>query len=179
MTEFLHYTAAPLVVKLYEDESVGSGNQPDSLLRYCLDENRHDDSISAVSAALEFFGEDGIAFCDKYLFGLDYPPLWDLAPYQPSSAEILESLNYIELLLANWQQTDNQGYPALLVSEDELSLAMAAMDDGRIPILSPGIDKYLRGYCPELYAIVKDYYRKAAEQGFDLDDKDLRIKLVR
>ena len=97
---------------------------------------------------------------------------------QPSSAEILDSLNYIEILLANWHQTENAGYAADLVTEEGLALAMGAVDDSRVPVMSEELDANVRDYCPELYAIVKDYYRRAAQRGFDLNDRDLRSKMM-
>ena len=179
MTEFLHYTAAPLVVKAFEDESISAGNPPDALLRYCLEESAFEDRYTALAAALELLGEKGVAFCDNYMLGVEIPPLWDLKVYQPSSAEILESLNYIELLLANWQQTENIDYPADIVSEEELKQAMDAVDNSKVPVLSYELDAKIRKYCPELYALIKDYYRRASEQGFDLNDRELRFKLAK
>ena len=178
MTEFLHYTTAPLVVKLFEDESVNLGNSPNALLHYCLDENAFESTYTAIAAALDLLGDNGAKFCEKYLLGIEIPPLWDLKAHQPSSAEILESLNYIEILLANWQQTENEDYPVDVVSEQEFSLAMETINDGRIPVMSITLDLSLRDYCPELYAILNSYYRRASQQGFDLDDKDLRFKML-
>jgi len=178
MTEFLHYTAAPLIVKFFEDESVSLGNPPNALLRYCLDESAFEDTYTAIAAALDLLGDKGEDFCKNYMLGMDMPPLWYLKDYQPSSAEVLESLNYIEILLANWHQTENMDYPADLVSEQELREAMDASGSGRIPVLSYDLNASIREYCPELFALIKDYYRRASEQGFDLNDRDLRFKML-
>jgi hypothetical protein len=178
MTEFLHYTAAPLIVELLETESVRAGNPPNALLKYCCNESAFEDHFTAIEAALELLGEKGIAFCDNYMLGTDIPPLWGLKAYQPSSAEILDALNYIETLLANWQQMENKDYPADLVSAEELKQAMDAADNSRVPVMSYELDANVRDYCPELYAIVKDYYRRASMLGFSLDDRDLRQKMM-
>ena len=179
MTEFLHYTAAPLIVKHFEDESARLGNLPDALLRYCLDESAFEEPYTAIAAALDLLGEEeGAKFCEKYVLGVDAPPLWYLKAHQPSSSEVLESLNYIEILLANWHQTENADYTADLVTEEGLALAMGAVDDSRVPVMSEALDATVRDYCPELYAIVKDYYNRASQLGLSLDDRDLRSKML-
>jgi hypothetical protein len=165
-------------VKLLETESTSTGNPPNALLRYCLDESAFEDRYTAIVAAIELLGEKGVAFCDNYMLGTDVPPLWDLKTYQPSSAEVLESLNYIEALLVNWHQTENKDYPEDLVTEEELKQAMDAVDDSRVPVMSYELDANVRKYCPELYAIIKDYYRRASERGFSLDDRELRFKMT-
>jgi hypothetical protein len=162
----------------FEHASVYNGNPPDSLLRYCLDSSAFEDRITALAAALDLLGDEGAAFCDYYLLGIDTPPLWGLKAYQPSSAEILEALNYIETLLASWRQEETPGFAAYILSEEELSEAIDKIEENSIPVFSAETDAEFKDYCPELYAIVKDYYRQAELRGFELDDMDLRSKML-
>lgn len=179
MTEFLHYTVAPLIVKLIEDESSKAGNPPDALLRYCLNESAFEDQFTAFTAVIDLLGgQQGLQFCDNYLMGLEIPPLWGLKFYQPSSTEVLEALNYIEMLLANWQLAENSDYPVDLVSVDALKQAMSNVDTRWVSLFSQETELRLRDYCPEVYALIMDYYWRAKQKGFELDDRGLRFKML-
>ena len=177
MSEFLHYTTAPLIVQAFEKISLEQGNEPNALLRYCLEESSFEDRYTALTAAMDLLGSEAQSFCENYLIGVEIPPLWDLKEYQPSSTEVLDSLNYIEILLGSWQKKGNEDYPTHIVSEEELEKAMSAMGDRNISLLPTEVGEQLKEYCPEIYALVADYYYQAEEKGFELDDKDLRFKM--
>lgn len=177
MSEFLHYTTAPLIVQAFENISLELGNEPNSLLHYCLKESSFEDRYTALTAAMDLLGSEAQDFCESYLVGVDIPSLWELKAYQPSSEDVLESLNYIEVLLGSWQKKEDSDYPTHIVSEDELEEAMSTIDDHDISLLSSEMEQSLKEYCPEVYALVADYYNQAMEQGFELDDKDLRFKM--
>ena len=74
-------------------------------------------------------------------------------------------------------EKENKDYPTHIVSEEELEEAMSVMDDNSISLLSDEVEAQLKEYCPEVYALVADYYQQATEKGFELDDKDLRFKM--
>ncbi|MCL2152999.1 MAG: hypothetical protein FWH57_08595 [Oscillospiraceae bacterium] len=177
MTEFLHYTAAPLIVMLFERESANNGNPPDSLLRYCLDSSAFEGRVTALEAALDLLGDEGVGFCDDYLLGMNIPPLWYLEAYQPSSEEVLEALNYIETMLASWRKTEIPEFEADVLSMEELRELLASSDESGIPVLSDETGSLVKSFSPELYAIIKRYYQRAQQMGFDLDDRELRLKM--
>ena len=178
MTEFLHYTVAPLIVLLFERESVmNHGATPDSLLKYCLDGDAFEARITALEAALDLLGDKGTEFCDSYLLGMEIPPLWYLKAYQPSTEEVLEALNYIEELLASWRVSETPDFSADILSVEELNELMNAPDRSGVPVLSVETDALVKSFCPELHAIIRDYYRRAQQRGFNLDDAELRFKM--
>jgi hypothetical protein len=176
LTEFLHYTAAPLIVKLLIDESVKLGKGPDALLKYCLTED--ESPITAFWAAVEMLGDKSQDFCETYMLGTSIPPLWYLKLYQPSSQEVLEALNYIEILLENWWKQEDDLYRVYIVSEEQLADSLSGLDKNQVTFLPPEMDDLVRDYCPEVYALLNDYYRQVLEKGISFDDKEVRSKLL-
>ena len=175
LTEYLHYTAAPLIVKLLIDQSVKLGKDPDAVLRYCLTEN--ESPITPFWAALEVLGDKSQDFCETYMLGTGIPPLWYLKPYQPSSREVLAALNEIEIRLESWWKLENGSYRAYVVTGGELTQAMSEVSENRVAFLPDEIAGILWDYCPEVYALLNDYYRQARDKGIAFDDKDIRYKL--
>jgi hypothetical protein len=176
LTEFLHYTAAPLIVKSLIDESVKLGNAPDDLLKYCLTEDSS--PITPLWAALELLKDDSQKFCESYMLGTGIPPLWYLKDDQPPSQEVLEALNYIEIILESWWKLENSSYQAHVVTGEQLDTAMKDVEETQVLFLPQEAAGLIRNYCPEVYALLNDYYRQAEEKGIEFDDKDLRSKLL-
>ena len=175
LTEFLHYTVAPLIVKLLIDESVKLGKDPNALLRYCLTE--HESPITPFWAALEMLGDDSQSFCEAYMLGTSIPPLWYLKRSQPSSNDVLNALNNIEILMESWWLLENDSYRVHVVTEEHLAEAMRDLSKNQVEFLPPEMADLFFDYCPEVYALLNDYYWQAQEKGIAFDDKDIRGKL--
>ncbi|MDR0380559.1 MAG: hypothetical protein LBH86_00990 [Oscillospiraceae bacterium] len=175
--EFLHYYEAPLIVKAFEDLSQKRGNAPDALLRYVLDEDAFA-TIAPFQAAFDLLGAEADAFAGRYISGVEIPDLWYLEPHQPPSPEeLLEALNYVELHLGSWQRTKVDTYPIFTVTRAELDAAMKRLDTGVEAFVDADTAIELAGYSHELYALLNDYYAKAASQNIAFSDENLRYKL--
>ncbi|MDR1157659.1 MAG: hypothetical protein LBK75_05045 [Oscillospiraceae bacterium] len=177
VTEFIHYYEAPLIVKTFEDLSRKLGNAPDALLRYVLDEGAFA-TIAPFQAAFDLLGSEADAFAESYISGVEIPELWYLNPYQPSSSEeLLKALNDVELHLGSWQQVKTAAYPIFTVTREELDKAVERLDTDIAAFVDQPVAIKLAGYSPELYALLNDYYAKAASQNIEFSDENLRYKL--
>ncbi|MCL2152092.1 MAG: hypothetical protein FWH57_05085 [Oscillospiraceae bacterium] len=176
LTEFLHYTMAPLIVKLFIDEATALGAPPEALLKFCLaDETSH---ITSLWAAVELLKDKSQYFCEAYMLGTSIPPLWSLKQYQPSSREVLDALNDIEVILESWWKLEDNSYRVHIVSEKQLAEAISDVDENNIIFLPPEMAGLIRDYCPQVYAILHDYYRQAQDKGIEFGDEDMRSKLL-
>ena len=177
--EFLHYTTAPLLVKLLEDTARKKGVPPDSALRFCVNNgDSFDERFIAFEAAIEVLGEDDAQiYCESYLLSIDVPPLWDLKAYQPSDKDILDGLNDIEYVIGSWFKSIDESYPIDTVTYEQLQDAMANLNNNRVLFLSVGTSVKLEDYCLPLYALLNDYYYRAKQKGISYDDPDLRYKM--
>lgn len=176
LTEFLHYTMAPLIVKWLIDESVKLGNPPEALLTYCLTEETS--VIIPFWAALQLLGDKSQDFCETYMAGTSIPPLWDLKQHQPSPQSVLKALNDMEILMESWWKQEDDSYRVHLVTTAQLNAAMSDVDKNEVTFLPPEMADRIRDYCPEVYALLNDYYRQARDKGISFDDKHLRTKLL-
>jgi hypothetical protein len=177
VTEFIHYYEAPLVVKAFEDLSRELGNAPDALLHYVLDESAFA-TIAPFQAAFDLLGSDADAFAESYMSGVEIPDLWYLKPHQPSSPEeLLKALNDVERHLGSWQRVEAAAYPIFTVTREELDRAMEQLDTNLVAFVDRPTAIKLAGYSPELYALLNDYYAKAASQNIEFSDENLRYKL--
>jgi len=177
--EFLHYTAAPLLVKLLEDTAREKGAPQDASLRFCLDNcDSFDERFIAFDTAVALLGDDDAEqLCTSYLLSVNVPPLWYLKQYQPSDEVVLAELNNIESVLGSWFKNVDETYHIDIVSNAQLVAAMANINERRVLFLSIGTSTLLEDYCPPLYALLNDYYYRAKEKGISFDDPALRQKL--
>jgi len=177
--EFLHYTAAPMLVKLLEDSARDSGNPPDSVLKFCLGNGElFDDRFVSFEAALALLSEeDAETYCTSYLLAMEVPPLWYLKPYQPSDEAVLAGLNDIEYVIGSWFKNVDESYHIDTVTDDQLKDAMENIDERRVLFLTVEVSIILEDYCPPLYALLNDYYYRAKELGISYDDPEIRAKV--
>ncbi|MDR1440198.1 MAG: hypothetical protein LBJ10_09410 [Clostridiales bacterium] len=180
MTEFLHYTAAPLLVKYLVDVSAGQGSQPDALLKYCADGSRSfAERFVAFDAALDLLGESaGQAFCEEYFLKHGIPQLWPLKAHQPPDEYILDEINYIEGVLGSWFASELDGYVADSVSAADLRRALENAGKNPVAFLDPAMAAKIKDYAPQVYALLNDYYYRAKQLGVEFDDVGLRGKVL-
>ena len=152
LVEFLHYTAAPIIVRALEEAS----GEPHSLLRYCI-ENAETlgDSPLAYEAALALLGDNSTQFCENYLLNAGIPPLWHLGAYMPQDeVTTLRILNYIEYVMSSWFAVDNPDYKGNIVNEEDLHDILAQAKNSPSKFDNENLGNSVRDYSFTLYAIL-------------------------
>ena len=177
--EFLHYTIAPLLVKLLEDSARKKGVESDAALKFCVNNSRSfDERFVAFEAAIELLGEDDAGdYIESYLLRIGVPPLWDLKLFQPSDEVILAELNDIEQVLGSWFQKEKEDYHIDIVTYSQLQEMIENIDERRVLFLTVEASITLEDYCPALYALLNDYFYRAKLKDISYDDPDLRHKM--
>lgn len=177
--EFLHYTYAPLIVKLLDDQARDKGGPPDAALKFCVSHGASfDDRFVAFETALNLLGQDdGQKFCETYLMNPQIPPLWYLKPYQPPDKEVLGELNDFEYVLGTWFKQDDANYHTDNISYEQLTEAEANLDKERASFVSAGMGGAIENYCAPVYALLNDYFYRAKQKGINYNDPDLRKKM--
>ena len=180
LTEFLHYTAAPLLVKLLEDNARADNGLKDATLKFLLSNGEDfSDRLIAYDTAEKLLGEvSGRKFCTEYLLSVEAPPLWYLESSQPSDKEVLEDLNDFEYTMGTWFKQYDESYIVDTVTGEQLDQAMANININQVSFVSAAIRNRLITYCPPLYALLNDYYYRAKQKGIDFLDRDLRKKVL-
>jgi hypothetical protein len=151
--EFLHYTAAPLIVAYLERTSAQAGNPPDMLLRFFLDnaDITAGDYIGHRAAAA-LLGTGGREFRELYFNSPGIPPLWDLSEYLPPEEELIIALNDIEYVMASFRRSVNPGFTPTYIDGGKLSAKMDHAVVGAASIADPLTDRLVRGFSLPLYA---------------------------
>jgi len=177
--EFMHYTTAPLLVKLLGDQALGNGAQPDAALKYCVANGaKFDERFVAFDTATALLGADaGQKFCETYLLNAGVPPLWNLKPYQPPDEDVLAALNGIEYVQGTWFKLDDPNYHTDTVTMDDLRAAEASLSNEPAAFVMPGMKSSLMDYSMPVYALLNDYYYHAKQKGISYDDPELRKKM--
>ena len=101
-TEFLHYTAAPLLVAALEQLSQNEGNAPNSLLRFILSAESPPGGLPASEALAALLGESGKQFYRDHCLGTDPPPLGFLEEFMPAGEKLERAQEEIENVLDSW-----------------------------------------------------------------------------
>lgn len=179
MTEFLHYTAAPLIVKELEDTSAARGNPPDALLKFCVKSASHTASGSFATAAVNsLLAGSAPGFLSDYMQNPGIPPLWNLKSYEPSSVDILNGLNDMETTMGSWFQLENDKYPVDLATQSQLQKAVSAAKKSSVSFLPADVSIRLQDYSFYIYALLNDYYTRAQQKGLSFNDPNLRFELL-
>ncbi|MGL5327845.1 MAG: hypothetical protein ACRDD7_01165, partial [Peptostreptococcaceae bacterium] len=97
--EFLHYTQAPLLIKMIEDFS-RELNEKDSIIKYLKNINEDTFNIKSMfDYVLKNYCEE---FAYKYLFNSSLIQLWNLDSCDVSEDIVINELNEYEELLWSW-----------------------------------------------------------------------------
>lgn len=176
-TEFLHYTAAPVVIQAMEDAAALQGHPADALLRFILNEkNPEPDRPLALAVSTTLLGDDAEAFSRRFLLSDEIPNLWHLANSMPDDGTTARLLNDMEQLMASWFTLEEDDYRADMISDWEQVLARNP--SGAAVFLSADMADTIVSYSPVLYAFLSDYYGRARNAGLSPDDPALRNKLA-
>ena len=151
--EFLHYTAAPLLVKYFEQLSSENGNLPDALLKYCLKQSGNlDEPILAAGASDALLGSGSTDFFSSYCLSSGIPPLWDLSGFLPDAKDTAESLNYIEALIGSWAVYEDAEYEGSLIDVYALEELMEQAETAKADFADEETMQKIKNYSPVLYA---------------------------
>ena len=177
--EFLHYTAAPLLVKHLEALAQEKGMPADSALRFCVENGLSlDERFVSFETAIDLLGEeDAGKYVESYLLSLEVPPLWGLQPYQPSDEDILAALNSIEEVIGSYFLMYDETYHIDRVTYEQLQTAVKNLSSRRASFVTAATASLLSAYCQPVYALLNDYYYRARQKGISYDDIDLRRKM--
>jgi len=178
MTEFLHYTQAPLVVKAMEDMSYRKYGKGDRILKYILS-NARNESIDMKEIVKNALGEDSIPFASKYLFGHEILPLWYLAQNNKEDEnEMLMSLDNYEYTLWTWFKLEEANYPIDKLLKDEINNAELIKAAKEIKFEDSNIEDNIYKISPTIYKLLKVYSLRAKVCDVDFKDPLIRLKLL-
>lgn len=178
MTEFLHYTQAPLVVKTMEDMSYRKYGKRDRILKFILNKS-NDENIDMKEIIKHALGDDSIPFSSKYLFGQDILPLWYLAQNSTEDEnDVLEALNEFEYTLWSWFRLEEASYPIHKLSKDEINNVKLIKASKEIKFEDTNIEDNIYKISPTIYKLLKVYSKRAEVCGIDFKDPLIRLKLL-
>lgn len=173
--EFLHYTAAPLVVRAFENKSLEQGNPPDALLGYCLACEPPEPGRPVMpEAARALLGAEAGAFTEDLLFSDGIPELWYLSGAMPGEEETARLLNEMERLMASWFVQEEPDYRVDIISANAWERAGEAV----MAFASEEMTTALKRYSPTLFAFLSDYYKRAEDASLSFYDAGLRSKIA-
>ena len=110
MMEFLHYTQAPLIIKLAEDVSYLNTNSRDRVLKFIL--NNNPETLELKHIFRFAMGDKADDLARHYLFNTEVLPLWYLGSDQKEEpAQVVQQLNDLEHTLWTWFRLENPRYP--------------------------------------------------------------------
>ncbi|HEX2926583.1 MAG TPA: hypothetical protein VHP38_10060 [Ruminiclostridium sp.] len=121
ITEFLHYTEAPLVIKAIDDIGYSEYGQHDRLLNYIFS-NRGKKDLSLDELIRYAIGNQAQSFSDSYLYSNALLPLWYLGQNADDDpGETMQSLKDIEYTQWTWFRLEDPEYPLDNISDKGLS----------------------------------------------------------
>lgn len=98
LTEFLHYTQAPLVVKYIEDIN----HAEDSILKFII-ENKSNINIEVLDIIENTLSSQASTFEDNYLYGANVLPLWYLSSdIKENTQDVIRQINESNYSLWTW-----------------------------------------------------------------------------
>lgn len=175
--EFLHYTQAPLIIKLIED-TYSKNNEKDIILNnlLALDISKDFSLQELFTKVLENNLDD---FAMNYLFNNQILPMWYLNnDSSENKDEMVSNLNYFEYVLYTWMALEDYYYVQDILTTYELCSLSNLADKNKISFNSPAIENQVKQYSPTIYSLLKQYALRARVCRVHYSDKDLRYKLL-
>lgn len=175
--EFLHYTQAPLIIKLIED-TYSKNNEKDIILNNLLSlDISKDFSLQELFTKVLENNLDNFAM--NYLFNNQILPMWYLNnDLSENEDEMVRNLNYFEYVLYTWMILEDYYYVQDTLSTYELCSLSNLADKNKISFNSPSIENQVKQYSPTIYSLLKQYALRARVCNVHYSDKYLRYKLL-
>jgi hypothetical protein len=154
-TEFLHYTQAPLIVKLLEDQGTAKFGGHDRLLRFILDNGK---SMTTLQPFFSFaITKEPESFAGRYLLGSEMLPVWEISGGQEDPACVVAQLNEFDRLIRSWIRAEDPGYSRIdSASADDVSFSVKIQG---VHLADSATEMRIRNTSPTVYRLL-------LEQGF-------------
>ncbi len=176
--EFLHYTQAPLVVKLIEDFSKRQSKGSDSVLKYLLKNKNNPDQFDYPRLLSGILGTDMNEVYKDYFLSDQILPLWYLQDSTYSQQQTLSDLNDIEYQLASWLGKQTGSYPA---EELDMKIVQKIRNNTKFEsahFSDKEVEQSVQKYSSTIYYLLKEYALRADICNVPLTDPALREKLL-
>lgn len=107
--EFLHYTIAPLIIKLIEDIRYKSIGEKDSIIKY-INSLDYKNGFYMDELFIYLLGDNRDKFAISYLFNSEILPLWYLDYKFEDASELIDHINEYEYVLWTWFNKEGIDY---------------------------------------------------------------------
>lgn len=176
--EFLHYTQAPLVVKLIEDSSNRQSKKSDSILRHLLKNKNNPEQYDYTRLLSEILGTDMNEVYKDYFLSDQILPLWYLQDSTYSQQQTLSDLNDIEYQLASWLGKQTGNYPAEKVDMKTVQKIQNNTKFKSAHFSDWNVEQSVHKYSSPIYLLLKEYALRADICNVPLTDPALRERLL-
>lgn len=178
LTEFLHYTQAPLVIRLLEDHLVSQGKGDNQILRYIL-QNAENSTLQAEDILKAVLGQESSSFVQQYIQGDVILPLWYLGEgSEEDPVQVIKELNEYEYVLWTWFRLEDERYRQDILTADGLNHAVQAAAAQGVAFADAAVEEQVASCSPTVYKLLKQYAYRAALCGLDMSDPLLRYKIL-
>lgn len=172
--EFLHYTQAPLIIKMIEDFS-STINEKNRIIEYLKRVNENTFNLKSMfDYSLKHYCDE---FAYKYIFNSNIISLWDLGECNIDERVVLKELNEYEELLWSWFAMEDNLYSKEIIKyqDNDKLVKMANMLNLRFEDIT--IEKEIKKFCSTIYNLLKVHLLRARVCSVNLSDINLRYRL--
>ena len=153
--EFLHYTQAPLIIKMIEDISAKFGLS-NSFIKYL--KNTSEDSFNIKSMFDYTLRNHCNEFAYEYLFNANVIPLWSLGTCNDERKEvIIQELNEYENLLWSWFIKEDELYSKEVISSEKLDELTFHANMLNLKFEDTLLEQYVNEFSNVIYKLLKTY----------------------
>lgn len=178
ITEFLHYTQAPLVIKAIDDIGYLKYGEHDRLLKYILSNSEKQDL--GLNELIQYaIGDESNSFINTYMNTNELLPMWYLGDGKVENTQkTLQGLNDIEYSQWTWFRLLDAEYPLDTLSDKGLQILSHEAVEAGVHFAPEVTETEIKKLSPMLYALLQQYALRAKVCGIDIDDKMLRYELI-
>ncbi|HZG76993.1 MAG TPA: hypothetical protein VEZ72_14165 [Paenibacillus sp.] len=178
LSEFLHYTKAPLLVRAIEDRSFERTGERNPMLRAIL-EYPTGDKLKLDAVVHHALLEETNDFASRYLFGRELLPLWQhVYGVKENAGQVYLELNLIEHVLGSWFRLEKEGFPVEELDPDNAAAVAALAEKADAHFAPPELERLVRAMSPTVFHLLRQYALRAQVVGVDPSDPELRFKLL-
>ncbi|MGL5346308.1 MAG: hypothetical protein ACRDA3_03070 [Peptostreptococcaceae bacterium] len=172
--EFLHYTQAPLIIKMIEDLNCEQ-NDKNSIIKYLKNINEHSFNLKSMfDYALKNYCDE---FAYKYIFNSSLIPLWNLSTCNTEKEDVIKELNEYEELLWSWFVIEDNYYTKEVIVDENIDKLVAIANMGNLKFEDTIIENKIKEFNSTLYNLLKVYILRAKVCKISLKDINIRYKL--